>query len=185
MIFWADRIQRGRKNDAPKMTMITHGIANCLVEGCDHVRAAAKMEEEAAACGRRQHVTMNACTAARSHSYARGGGCPHLWLASIIRPLTTHPFRDGAPFLILIETPPAFGRSLHCFHVSHSFFFANFIPLLVSPPVATIYLLGQQLFSRCCLVCQTPPCLIRPFPSSPLLTHTSRSSSYISDSPTM
>ena len=27
-------------------------------------------------------------------------------------PLTTHPFRDGAPFLLLVETPPTFGRSL-------------------------------------------------------------------------
>ena len=31
--------------------------------------------------------------------------------SSFDRSLTTHPFRDGAPFLLLIETPPTFGRS--------------------------------------------------------------------------
>ena len=34
-----------------------------------------------------------------------GGGRAHLLLALVILPLTTHPFRDGAPFLLLIETP--------------------------------------------------------------------------------
>ena len=40
-------------------------------------------------------------------------------LALIISPLTTHPFRNGAPFLILIETPPTYERSLRSFHVLH------------------------------------------------------------------
>ena len=30
-----------------------------------------------------------------------------------------HPFRDGAPFLLLVETPPAIGRSLRCFLILH------------------------------------------------------------------
>ena len=29
----------------------------------------------------------------------------------VIWPVTTHPFRNGAPFLLLIETPPTFQRS--------------------------------------------------------------------------
>ena len=35
--------------------------------------------------------------------------------------LTTHPFRDEAPFLLLllIETPPTFGRSLRFFYSIH------------------------------------------------------------------
>ena len=33
----------------------------------------------------------------------RGGTL--LLLALVIRPLTTHPFQDGAPFLLLTETP--------------------------------------------------------------------------------
>ena len=33
-----------------------------------------------------------------------GVGGTHLFLALVIRPLTTHPFRDGAPFLLLIDT---------------------------------------------------------------------------------
>ena len=40
-------------------------------------------------------------------------------LALVILPLTTHPFRDGAPFLLLIETPTTFGRSLRFFHILH------------------------------------------------------------------
>ena len=31
-----------------------------------------------------------------------------------------HPFRDGAPFLLLIETPPTFGRSVRFFHILHT-----------------------------------------------------------------
>ena len=40
-------------------------------------------------------------------------------LALVISPLTTHPFQDGAPFLLLTETPPTFGRSLCLFHILH------------------------------------------------------------------
>ena len=46
----------------------------------------------------------------------------NLLLALVIWPLTTHPFRDGAPFLLLLETPPACGGSLHCFHIIHGNF---------------------------------------------------------------
>ena len=52
----------------------------------------------------------------------------HLLLALAICPLTTHPFRDGTPLLLLIETPPTFGRSLRCFHVLHGKFL-----LILSP----------------------------------------------------
>ena len=33
-----------------------------------------------------------------------GGGGTHLSLALVIEPLTMHPLRDGAPFLLLIDT---------------------------------------------------------------------------------
>ena len=46
----------------------------------------------------------------------------------VIRSLTTHPFRDGAPFLLLTETPPTFGRPLRFFHILHRNFFAYLIP---------------------------------------------------------
>ena len=41
----------------------------------------------------------------------RGGGegRTRLLLDLVLSPLTTHPFRDGAPFLLLTETPPTFG----------------------------------------------------------------------------
>ena len=45
------------------------------------------------------------------YAYNRGGGT-HLSLALIVLPLTTHPFRGGASFLLLAETPPTFGRRL-------------------------------------------------------------------------
>ena len=41
----------------------------------------------------------------------REGRGTHVLLALVIVPLTMHPFRDGAPFLLLIETLPTFGRS--------------------------------------------------------------------------
>ena len=45
-----------------------------------------------------------------------GGGGAHLLLTLAVSPLTTHPVRDGAPFLLLKEIIPTFGRSLHRFH---------------------------------------------------------------------
>ena len=57
--------------------------------------------------------------------------------------LTAHAFRDRPPFLLLIETPSTFGRSLRFFHtytwrVRLSFYIYNSIPFLpVSPSVAT------------------------------------------------
>ena len=44
-------------------------------------------------------------------------------------PLTTHPFRDGTPFLLLIELPPTLGRSLRCYHIYYVH-----IVLLILPP---------------------------------------------------
>ena len=62
-------------------------------------------------------------------------------LALVIRRLTTHPFRDGAPFLPLIETPPTFGRSLSVFHILHR----NFL-LILFPSRFTDY--GHHLSPR-------------------------------------
>ena len=50
-----------------------------------------------------------------------GGGRTHVLLAFVIGPLTTHPFRDGAPFLYPIETPPTFGRSVRFFYIPYDF----------------------------------------------------------------
>ena len=40
-------------------------------------------------------------------------------LALVFWPLTTHPFPDGAPFLLLLETPQTFGHSVRFFHTLH------------------------------------------------------------------
>ena len=103
--------------------------------------------------------------------------------ALVICPTTTHPFRDGEPFLILIETPPTPGCSLRFFHTLQR----NFLLILslpVSPSVATIYLLGSRSFSRYHLVYQTSPCHIRLFSSS-LSSNTCRSSLRTSHSQTV
>ena len=83
--------------------------------------------------------------------------------------LTTQPFRDGAPFLFQTEPPPTFCRSLRCFHILRRNVSANLIPFfLIAPPVATVCLLESRSFTRCKY--QTPPCHIRLFASSPLVT---------------
>ena len=53
-----------------------------------------------------------------------GGGvggvrCTHLLFVLVIWPLSTHPFRDEEPLVLLIETHPRVGRSLRCFHLLH------------------------------------------------------------------
>ena len=49
------------------------------------------------------------------------GGGTHLLLAFLSHLAIdhAHPFRDGAPFLLLIETPPTFGCSVRFFHILH------------------------------------------------------------------
>ena len=51
------------------------------------------------------------------YTWGGGGRAYSLLLGLVLRPLTTHPFQDGAPFLLLIETPPTCGRSLRCFYI--------------------------------------------------------------------
>ena len=75
----------------------------------------------------------------------RVGGCTHLLLALVIWPLTTHPFRGRAPFSLLIETPPAFGRSLRVFHMLHK----NCL-LILSPSCSA--LCGRDLSPRIAMV---------------------------------
>ena len=69
-----------------------------------------------------------------------GAGASHLLLALVIWPLTTHPFRDGAAFLLLIET-----QKLGPHYVVFIYDMKPVCipyPLPVSPSVATIYLVG-------------------------------------------
>lgn len=49
----------------------------------------------------------------------RGRGRTPLFIALVLWPLTTHPFQAGASFLLVLETPPVFGRS---FIFPHSVF---------------------------------------------------------------
>ena len=86
-------------------------------------------------------------------------------LALDIWPLATHPFRDGAPFRLLIET--TFGRSSRFLQILHR------KCLLILSPCCFAFCghqsLGYRSFSRYYLVSQTSPCQIRSFSSS--LTH--------------
>ena len=112
-----------------------------------------------------------------------GGGRTHLLLALVIRPLTTHPSRDAALFLLPIETPPTFGSSLRFLHILHK----NCL-LMLSPSCFAVC--GHHLSPRIAIVFS----LLSSLPNSSM-SHTSnclisssnafRSSLYISHCPTM
>ena len=91
-----------------------------------------------------------------------------LRLALVVRPVTTHPSRDGAPFLLPTEISNV--RTLRAC-LSHNnkklFFFPSYL-LPVWPSVAPIKILGQRLFSRYCLMYHNSPCHTRLFFSPPL-----------------
>ena len=112
------------------------------------------------------------------------GGRTHLLLAVDIWLLTTHPFRGGAPFLLPIETPPTSGLSLRFFHVLHRKF------LLILSPSCFAFVCGHHLSSRIAIVFSILSSLPNSSTSrtSNLLissSNASRSSLYISDSPTV
>ena len=48
-----------------------------------------------------------------------GEGVPRVLLASVSWPMTTHPFWDGTPILLLSKTPATSGRSLRFIQVFH------------------------------------------------------------------
>ena len=113
-----------------------------------------------------------------------GGGRGHtrLLLALVILPLTTHPFRGGAPFPPLIKTPQTFGCSLRFFHVLH-------INCLLMLSRSCFAFFDHHLSPRIAIVFS----LLSGLPNSPIShpsnffvsrTNTSRSSLYISQSPT-
>ena len=79
------------------------------------------------------------------HPAPGGRGVLISLLALVIWPLTTHLFRDEAPFLLLIETPPTIGRSSRCFHILHIFFL-----LIVSPSCLAVC--GHHLSPRIAIV---------------------------------
>ena len=58
----------------------------------------------------------------RRHINLSEGGRTHLLLAVVYWPFTTHSFRDGAPFLLLLlETPPTFWAPTTFFpHILHN-----------------------------------------------------------------
>ena len=84
-----------------------------------------------------ENLSASSSEARRGQDCEWGGGTLSL-LALVIVPLTTHPFRDGAPFLLLVETPPTYGRSLRFPPMLRELFLLTFSP---SPLVATIYLI--------------------------------------------
>ena len=64
-----------------------------------------------------------------------GRGRTHVLLALVIWPLTTHPFREGVPFLLLIETRPTFGRSLRFFpYIAYMYVYILLSPDAERPP---------------------------------------------------
>ena len=58
-----------------------------------------------------------------------GGGRTHLLLALVVWPLTTRPLRDGASFLLLIQTPSG-GVFIDCFPLGFNMMWNAFCPHL-------------------------------------------------------
>ena len=94
----------------------------------------------------------------------RGGGVLICCCPQVIWPLTTHPFRDGAPIQLLIETPPTFGRSVRLFPILHR----NCL-LITSPSCFAVC--GHHLSPRMAIVFS----LLSSIPNSSM-SHTSNSS---------
>ena len=79
----------------------------------------------------------------RADSRCSGRGEAYSFIAClVICRLTTHPFRDGAPFLLQIETHHQHWALITFFPYMTRKHFPLSYPLPVSPSVATIYLLG-------------------------------------------
>ena len=101
------------------------------------------------------------------------GGGTHLLLALVLGPLTTHPFRDGAPFLPLTETPPIFERSWSFCEMYYLFFLLNLSPSCFA---FCGHRLSPRIYSDCFLAIiieDTKYLHICLFASSPLLQHIS------------
>ena len=64
-----------------------------------------------------EHVGLSPTRQTSLAPSGRGWAYCFVTCLSHLTTLTTHPFRDGAPFLLLLETPPTFGRSLRFLHV--------------------------------------------------------------------
>ena len=128
-----------------------------------------------------------------------GGGRTHLLLALFVWSLTTHLLRDGAPFLLLLETPPTFGRSLRFLHILHKncLLFLSLSCFAVcghhlSPRIAIVFSLLSSLpnFSMSlCLISSSPlthpvpPCILHILLScesySLLMCHTAHMCSHV------
>ena len=104
-------------------------------------------------------------------------------LALAMISLTTHPFRDGVPFLLLIETPATFGCALRFSHMLHR----NFL-LILSPSWFAVC--GHHPSPRIAIVfslLSSAPNFSKSHSSIFLISpcNTSLSSLYISHSPTV
>ena len=115
--------------------------------------------------------------------WGRGAGRTHLLLALVIGLLTMYPSRDGAPFLLLIETAPTFGRSVRFFHILHGKLFVYLLSFLfgrLSPPSPTNIAIVFSLLSNVLNFSISSPSIFLIFSCN-----TCRFSLYSSHSPTM
>ena len=81
------------------------------------------------------------------------GSRTHLLLTVVIWPLPTHPFRDGAPLLLLPETPPTVGLSIrfslyyvrrYCLRALIPFLVFPFAATVLSPRIAIVFSLSSR-----------------------------------------
>ena len=127
---------------------------------------------------RYHHRDLSACLCVFVH-YGRGG--TYLFVACLSHSTIDHTsIRDVAPFLLQIDTPPTFGRSLSCFHIVH-FFLLVLSPSCFaacghypSPPVSIVF----------SLLSSVPNSSMSHSSVFFISSNTSRSSLYISHFPT-
>ena len=56
--------------------------------------------------------------------------------------MTAYPFQGGAPFLLLTETPPTFGRSIRFFHILREYFLLILLACLSHLIIEHVFLSG-------------------------------------------
>ena len=127
------------------------------------------------------HLTIDRASLSRRRT---GGGRTPLLLAVVIWPLTTHPFREGEPFLLLIKTPATFGRPWRFFYMLHR----NYSEYLLILSPCCFAFCGHHLSARIVVVfslLSSVPNFAMSHSSIFLISNKSRSSLYISRSSTI
>ena len=114
----------------------------------------------------------------RNKEGSRGAQSPwggtRLLTSLVMSPLTSHPFRDGAPFSFQTKKPPTFGRSSRHYYV---LYITDCLSCLLPVPAVCGHHISHSIatVSLFSLAYRTLPCQIHLIPPFPLVTHPFRS----------